>query len=172
MIFILCLTFSYYSKTVIIKKEIRKGRDSYSEISLRWTGVPWTTNITYLPCIIPLDSLYLWKVMYRSNRSFNIRPPRGTPRAFDIFVVSGRREFYYQSLPGGGEFDPHTKGMGNLNRSLHFMWNLWALCTWRAIMAGTRCATNVDCRPTDWQVNEVKIVVKCSNRFRIPKLDF
>ena len=24
----------------------------------------------------------------------------------------------------------------------------------------------------DWQVNEVKIVVKCSNRSRIPKLDF
>ena len=36
MIFILCLTFSYYySKIVIIKKEIRKGRDSYSEILLR-----------------------------------------------------------------------------------------------------------------------------------------
>ena len=39
-------------------------------------------------------------------------------------------------------------------------------------MARTRCATNVDCILTDWQVNEVNIVVKCSNRFRIPKLDF
>ena len=39
-------------------------------------------------------------------------------------------------------------------------------------MAGTRCATNADCRLTDWQVNEVKIFVKCSNRFRIPKLNF
>ena len=35
-----------------------------------------------------------------------------------------------------------------------------------------RCATNADCRLADWQVNEVNIVVKCSNRFPIPKLDF
>ena len=26
-----------------------------------------------------------------------------------------------------------------------------------------------DCRLADWQVNEVNIVVKCSNRFPIPK---
>ena len=99
-------------------------------------------------------------------------PLPGIPWAFDTFVVPGRREFDYQSLPGSGEFDPHAKGVGNLNRSLDFMWNVWALCTWRAIMAGTRCATNADCRLTDRQVNEVKIVVKFSNRFRIPKLDF
>ena len=35
-----------------------------------------------------------------------------------------------------------------------------------------RCSTNADCRLADWQVNEVKIVVKYSNRFPIPKLDF
>ena len=109
--------------------------------------------------------------MYRSNRSFNIPPP-GIPRAFDTFAVPGRREFDYQSLPGCGEFDPHAKGVGNLNRSLDFMWNLWALCTWRAIMAGTQCTSNVDCILTDWQVNEVNIVVKYSNRFPIPKLNF
>ena len=34
-----------------------------------------------------------------------------------------------------------------------------------------RCATNADFRLADWQVNEVNIVVKCSNRFPIPKLD-
>ena len=34
--------------------------------------------------------------------------PPGIPRAFDTFAVSGRREFDYQSLPGGGEFDPHA----------------------------------------------------------------
>ena len=34
------------------------------------------------------------------------------------------------------------------------------------------CATNADCRLADWQVNEVNIVVKYSNRFPIPKLDF
>ena len=112
-----------------------------------------------------------YSVMYRSNRSFNIPPP-GIPRAFYTFVVPGRREFHYQSLPRCGKFDPHAKGVGNLNRSLDFMWNLWALCTWRATMAGTQCASNVDCILTDWQVNEVNIVVKCSNRFPIPKLNF
>ena len=35
-----------------------------------------------------------------------------------------------------------------------------------------RCATNADCRLADWRVNEVNIVVKCSNRVPIPKLDF
>ena len=32
-----------------------------------------------------------------------------------------------------------------------------------------QCATNVDCRLANWQVNKVNIVVKCSNRFPIPK---
>ena len=32
-----------------------------------------------------------------------------------------RREFDYQSLPGGGEFDPHALGVGNLNCTLDFM---------------------------------------------------
>ena len=39
-------------------------------------------------------------------------------------------------------------------------------------MAGTQRASNVDCILTDWQVNEVNIVVKYSNRFPIPKLNF
>ena len=59
--------------------------------------------------------------MYRSNRSFNMPPPRGIPRAFDTFAVPGRREFDYQSLPGGGEFDPHALGVGDLNCTLDFM---------------------------------------------------
>ena len=59
-------------------------------------------------------------IMYRSNRSFNMPPP-GIPQAFDTFTVLGRREFDYQSLPGGGEFDPHALGVGNLNSTLHFM---------------------------------------------------
>ena len=42
-------------------------------------------------------------------------PPPGIPRAFDTFAVPGRRKFDYQSLPGGGEFDPHALGVGNLN---------------------------------------------------------
>ena len=61
--------------------------------------------------------------MYRSNQSFNMPPPPplGIPRAFDTFAVLGRREFDYQSLPGGGEFDPHALGVGNLNCTLDFM---------------------------------------------------
>ena len=31
--------------------------------------------------------------------------PLGIPRAFDTFAVPERREFDYQSLPGGGEFE-------------------------------------------------------------------
>ena len=42
--------------------------------------------------------------MYWSNQSFNIPSPV-IPRAFDTFAVSGRREFDYQSLPVGGEFE-------------------------------------------------------------------
>ena len=34
----------------------------------------------------------LIRVMYRSNRSFNMPPP-GIPRALDTFAVPGRREF-------------------------------------------------------------------------------
>ena len=48
-------------------------------------------------------------------------PPPGIPRVFDTFAVPGSREFGYQGLPGGGEFDPHTLRMGNLNCTLDFM---------------------------------------------------
>ena len=43
------------------------------------------------------------------------------PHASDNFAVPGRREFDYQSLPGGGEFDPHALGVGSLNCTLDFM---------------------------------------------------
>ena len=32
-----------------------------------------------------------------------------------------QREFDYRGLPGGGEFDPHALGVGNLNYTLDFM---------------------------------------------------
>ena len=49
-------------------------------------------------------------IMYRSNRSFNIPTPSlAIPRVFDTFAVPGRREFDYQSLPGGGEFELHPR---------------------------------------------------------------
>ena len=35
--------------------------------------------------------------------------PPGIPRAFDTLAVPGRREFDYQSLPGGGEFELHPR---------------------------------------------------------------
>ena len=48
-------------------------------------------------------------------------PSQGIPRAFDTFAVPVRREFDYQSLSGGGEFDPHALGVLNLNCTLDFM---------------------------------------------------
>ena len=36
-------------------------------------------------------------------------PSPGVPRAFHTFAVPGRREFAYQSLPGGGEFELHPR---------------------------------------------------------------
>ena len=54
----------------------------------------------------------LSKVMYRSNRSFNMHPPPPgghTPGTFYTFAVPGKREFDYQSLPGGGEFELHPR---------------------------------------------------------------
>ena len=47
--------------------------------------------------------------------------PLGIPREFDTSGVPGRREFDYQSPLGGGEFDPHALGVGNLNSTLDFM---------------------------------------------------
>ena len=32
-------------------------------------------------------------IMYQSNRSFNILPPPGIPRAFDVLSCPGGREF-------------------------------------------------------------------------------
>ena len=54
-------------------------------------------------------------VSVKSNLQHAPPPFPGIPRAFDTFAVLGRREFDYQSLPGGGEFDPHALGVGNLN---------------------------------------------------------
>ena len=48
-------------------------------------------------------------------------PSPGIPRAFDTFAVPVRREFDYQSLSGGGEFDLHALGVLNLNCTLDFM---------------------------------------------------
>ena len=38
------------------------------------------------------------------------------------------------------------------------------------ILVYVRCIRQT--QTADWQVNEVKIVVECSRRFPIPKLDF
>ena len=47
----------------------------------------------------------------------------GIPRAFDTFAIPGRREFDYQSLPRGGEFELHPR------------FHVKSLA-WRAIMGG------------------------------------
>ena len=52
-------------------------------------------------------------------------PPPSIPWVFDTFAIPARREFDYQSLPGDGKFDLHALGVGNLNCTLDFMWNLW-----------------------------------------------
>ena len=55
------------------------------------------------------------------SRRHALHSVRYIPRAFDTFAVPGRREFDYQNLPGGGEFDPHVLEEGNLNCTLDFM---------------------------------------------------
>ena len=53
------------------------------------------------------------------------------------FCTGATEEFDYQSLPGGGEFDPHGLWVGNLNCTLDFMRNLsrgelsWGTWYWR-----------------------------------------
>ena len=42
------------------------------------------------------------KIMYQSNRSFNIPPSPGIPLAFDAFSFPGWREFHELSPPGVG----------------------------------------------------------------------
>ena len=54
----------------------------------------------------------IYNVSVKSKLQHPPPPHPGTPRAFDTFVVSGRREFDYQSLPGCGEFEPHARGWG------------------------------------------------------------
>ena len=58
-------------------------------------------------------------VIYRSNRSFNI-PPRAYPGHLTPLPSRGGGNLII-SLPGGGEFDPHALGVGNLNCTLDFM---------------------------------------------------
>ena len=43
---------------------------------------------------------------------------------------------------------------------------------WAKVSEVIWCATNTDCRLAGWQVSEVNIVMKCSHRFPISKLDF
>ena len=46
--------------------------------------------------------------LIKKNLCVQLFPP-GIPRAFDTFAVPGRREFDYQSLPEGGEFELHSR---------------------------------------------------------------
>ena len=51
-------------------------------------------------------------LMYQSNRSLNIPPPPGIPRAFDVFSCPGGREFDELSLPGVGHLITAHRGWG------------------------------------------------------------
>ena len=55
-------------------------------------------------------------------------PLSQAPWAFDTFALT--------TYWGGGNLIIRVfQGVRNLNRSLDFMWNLWELCIWQAIMA-------------------------------------
>ena len=97
-----------------------------------------------------------WPIYNVSVKSKLQHPPLPghTPSIWHLCRLGEEGIWLSESSRVWGIWTP-CKGVGNLNRSLDFMWNLWALCTWRTIMAGTRCVTNVDCILTDWQVNEV-----------------
>ena len=67
-------------------------------------------------------------------------PTPGIPRAFDTFAIPGRRKFDYQSLPGGGEFDPHALGVGEFDP--HPRFHVKSL-SWRDILGDVVCYTAV-----------------------------
>ena len=72
-------------------------------------------------------------ILWRCNVSVKskLQHPPPPPRAY-----SG----YLTPLPswGGGNLNIRVfQAVGNLNHSLNFIWNLWALCMWQAIMANT-----------------------------------
>ena len=88
------------------------GGDSYTIGTgrlIRKFSVPKTF---FDPSRSPLQHCYV------SVKSKLQHPP---PGAFDTFAVPGRREFDYQNLPGGGEFDPHPLGVEDLNCTLDLM---------------------------------------------------
>ena len=66
----------------------------------------WIVLIWKIPACLKFGKTSI--LMYRSNRSFNMPPP-GIPQAFDTSAVPESREFDYQNLPGGGEFELHPR---------------------------------------------------------------
>ena len=57
--------------------------------------------------------------MYRSNRSFNIPPPpRAYPENLTPLPFRGGGNLIIRVFHGGGEFDPHALGVGNVNCTL------------------------------------------------------
>ena len=91
------------------------SRNNFGEIHI-FQGLDWAfPSLSHYGS----SSYFNSELMYRSNRSFNMPSP-GIPREFDTSAVPGRREFDYQSPLGGGEFDPHALGVGNLNSTLDF----------------------------------------------------
>ena len=114
-----------YYKYIIGYDQYINAYDKYTKDFLQkiFTAMANTCIFTAMPkkYLRLLCPLYQWSVelarqtgggggrlMYQSNRSFNIPPP--PPRAFDAF-----------SCPRGRGFDHHSKGVGNLITSLDIM---------------------------------------------------
>ena len=86
-------------------------------------------NFQFVWCFLKFFSTILWRcnVSVKSKLQ-HPRPP--------LPAHSG----HLTPLPswGGGNLNIRVfQAVGNLNHSLDFMWNLWALCTWRATMVDT-----------------------------------
>ena len=66
--------------------------------------------------------------MYWSNQSFNTPPPppRAYPEHLTPLLSWGGGNLIIRVFQGLGNFIPIQR-VGNLNRTLDFMWNLWAL---------------------------------------------
>ena len=64
----------------------------------------------------------------------------------------------------------YIKGVPFVNRTYTRGVPFLSKMVYKMVRGWTGCATNADCRLADRQVNEINIVVKCSNRVSIPNI--
>ena len=78
--------------------------------------------LSYLTVLVYTKTIILFtSLSVASGEDLCIGQIEASTCPLDTFAVPGRREFDHQSLPGGGESDPHALGVGNLNSTLDFM---------------------------------------------------